>query len=127
MGSEFRIGGVVKMYQYRRERLCRLLQQRLGSSSAVESRMLFSTGRVASAEAEKSMVAGSGGSSGGFLSGLFGGSSRLTVPLTEPLPGVQVTHNEPPMTAPTTEMTTLSNGFKVASENTPVRVLVDCG
>ncbi|GMH37030.1 hypothetical protein BSKO_04903 [Bryopsis sp. KO-2023] len=57
------------------------------------------------------------GSSGGFLSSIFGGSSRLAVPMTEPLPGVV----EPPVVPvpsgpPKTEQTTLANGFRVASE-----------
>jgi hypothetical protein len=60
--------------------------------------------------------------SGGFLSRIFGGgSTRLSVPLTEPLPGVQEPAYEPPTSAPTTQVTSLPSGLKIASENTPVR------
>ncbi|KFM26109.1 putative mitochondrial-processing peptidase subunit alpha-1 [Auxenochlorella protothecoides] len=56
----------------------------------------------------------------GFLSGLFGGSNRVTTPLTDPLPGVQLPTPAPaPSSRPETHITTLSNGVKVASENTP--------
>ena len=58
----------------------------------------------------------------GFLSGLFGGSSRVDVPLTDPLPGVVLPEHAEITDMPKTEMTTLSNGLKIASENTPVRV-----
>ncbi len=58
----------------------------------------------------------------GFLSGLFGGSNRVTTPLTDPLPGVQLPTPAPaPSSRPETHITTRSNGVKVASENTPVR------
>ena len=59
----------------------------------------------------------------GLFSNLFGGgSSRVSTPLSDPLPGVAIPeHIAPPKDAPKTEMTTLSNGLKVASENTPVR------
>lgn len=57
----------------------------------------------------------------GFLASLFGSSDRIKVPLTDPLPGVVLPeHVAPAKDAPKTEMTTLSNGLKVASENTPV-------
>ncbi len=57
----------------------------------------------------------------GWLARIFGqGSNRLTVPLTEPLPGVQEPTYEPPASAPTTQLTTLPSGLKIASENTPV-------
>ena len=57
---------------------------------------------------------------GGFLSNLLGSSTRLDVPLTDPLPGMVIpNHVPPPSSQPKTEMTTLANGFKVASENTP--------
>ena len=60
--------------------------------------------------------------SGGFLSRIFGGgSSRISVPLTEPLPGVQEPAYEAPTSAPTTKVTSLPSGLKIASENTPVR------
>ncbi|KAL6770558.1 MPPA1 [Auxenochlorella protothecoides x Auxenochlorella symbiontica] len=56
----------------------------------------------------------------GFLSGLFGGSNRVTTPLTDPLPGVQLPTPAPaPSSRPETHITILSNGVKVASENTP--------
>ena len=58
----------------------------------------------------------------GLFSNIFGGSSnRVTTPLSDPLPGVVIPeHIEPPKDAPKTELTTLSNGVKVATENTPV-------
>lgn len=57
----------------------------------------------------------------GLLASLFGGSDRITTPLTDALPGVVLPEHVPaPKDAPKTEMTTLSNGFRVASENTPV-------
>ncbi|GAB4821951.1 hypothetical protein N2152v2_008997 [Parachlorella kessleri] len=56
----------------------------------------------------------------GFFAQLFGGGQRVNVPLTDALPGVQLIEPvAPPTTAPTTETTTLSNGLRVASENTP--------
>lgn len=59
----------------------------------------------------------------GLFAGLFGGTDRVKVPLTDALPGVELpAHIAPPGEAPKTEMTTLSNGIKVASENTPVSV-----
>jgi hypothetical protein len=60
----------------------------------------------------------------GLFSNLFGGASnRVTTPLSDPLPGVVIPeHIAPPKDAPKTEMTTLSNGLKVASENTSVRI-----
>lgn len=61
---------------------------------------------------------------GGFLSKLFGGGGkgRISTPLTEPLEGVNLPLAEPPLAQPPkTEVTTLGNGLKVASENTPVR------
>ncbi len=60
---------------------------------------------------------------GGFLSKLFGGGAkgRITTPLSEPLEGVNLPLADPPLTQqPTTEVTTLGNGLKVASEATPV-------
>lgn len=57
----------------------------------------------------------------GLFASLFGGTSRVTTPLSDPLPGVVLPeHAAPPKDAPKTEMTTLSNGFKIASENTSV-------
>ncbi|CAL8469178.1 g8719 [Coccomyxa elongata] len=58
-------------------------------------------------------------SSAGWLSKLFGGSSRLTVPMTDPLPGIELpAPTPPPAKAPTTETTTLPNGVTIASEQT---------
>jgi hypothetical protein len=60
----------------------------------------------------------------GLLAQLFGASDRVTVPLTDPLPGVQpVEALAPPAVAPTTETTTLGNGLRIASENTQVRAM----
>jgi len=57
----------------------------------------------------------------GLFASLFGGSDRIKTPLTDALPGVVLPEHVPASTdAPKTEMTTLSNGFKVATENTPV-------
>ena len=58
----------------------------------------------------------------GLFANIFGGSStRITTPLSDPLPGVALPeHIAPPAEAPKTQLTTLSNGLKVASENTPV-------
>jgi processing peptidase subunit alpha len=63
----------------------------------------------------------------GWLSGLFGGGgSRINVPLTDALPGLVLPeHQAPPTTAPKSELTTLSNGFMVSSENTPVGTQTD--
>jgi hypothetical protein len=58
--------------------------------------------------------------SGGFLSSLFG-SSRSTVPMTEPFPGVVLPEPQAIGSArPSTEQTTLPNGIRIASEATPV-------
>ena len=60
---------------------------------------------------------------GGWLQKLFGSPKRLSVPLTEPLPGVQ--HPSPatfPSSPPSTNTTKLSNGLVVAAEETPVSV-----
>ncbi len=62
--------------------------------------------------------------SAGWLSKLLGGSSRLTVPMTDPLPGVDLpAPSPPPAKAPTTETTTLPNGVTIASEQTLVRAI----
>lgn len=55
-----------------------------------------------------------------FLSKLFGGQpSRSLVPMTEQLSGVSSSFlDSPPSDAPKTELTTLGNGFKVATEAT---------
>lgn len=56
-----------------------------------------------------------------FLASLFGSGSRVDVPLTDALPGVAIPDAvPPPAQAPGTQLTKLSNGFTVASENTPV-------
>jgi processing peptidase subunit alpha len=87
--------------------------------------MMFHSQSIVAADGSPSMVPSKGqqsGSSSSFFGGLFGGSSggnRVSVPLTDPLPGVTVSHVEPSKDAPKTEMTTLSNGVKIASENTP--------
>ena len=63
----------------------------------------------------------------GLLSSLFGSgaSNRVTTPLTDPLPGVVLPEPiAPPVDAPKTELTTLANGLKVASENTVVGFIV---
>lgn len=61
--------------------------------------------------------------SGGFLSKLFGsGSSRVTTPLSEPLAGVSLPEYNAPASRPTTDVTVLPSGMKIASENTPVRI-----
>lgn len=57
-----------------------------------------------------------------FLASLFGSGSRVDVPLTDALPGVVLPDAIPaPQTAPTTQLTKLSNGMTIATENTPVR------
>ena len=61
----------------------------------------------------------------GFLASLFGGGKRVDVPLTDALPGVVIPEAvAPPKDAPVTQLTKLSNGFTVATENTPVRWLL---
>ena len=64
-------------------------------------------------------------SGGGFLSNLFGGGhARLQVPLTDPLPGVENPYlQNAPKEVPPTELSTLSNGIKVASEDTLVSAM----
>jgi hypothetical protein len=45
--------------------------------------------------------------------------------MTVPLPGVAIPEGSPvPSTRPETELTTLPNGVKIATEATPVRVLI---
>ena len=65
-------------------------------------------------------------SGGGFLSSLFGGGhARLQVPLTDPLPGVENPYlQNAPKEVPPTELSTLSNGIKVASEDTLVSAML---
>lgn len=57
----------------------------------------------------------------GFLSQLLGGSSRVSVPMTEALPGVVEPTPVVFDKAPVTQTTTLPNGVRIVSENTPVR------
>jgi hypothetical protein len=57
----------------------------------------------------------------GLFASIFGSTSRIDIPLTDPLPDVvHPEHVEPPKVAPKTQLTALSNGLKIASENTPV-------
>ena len=80
----------------------------------------FTTAAAAQASALPAITE-TASSAGGFLSKLFGGSSRLSIPLTDPLPGVELpTPAAVPSTPPSTETTALSNGFTIASEATPV-------
>lgn len=53
---------------------------------------------------------------GGILSKLFGGGSRLSIPLTDALDTVEIPSQAPPATKPTTQLSKLSNGVRVASE-----------
>lgn len=56
-----------------------------------------------------------------FLAKIFSSGSRVNTPLTDELPGVSIPAPIPaPATAPTTKLTKLSNGFTIATENTPV-------
>lgn len=70
----------------------------------------------------------SAGSLGNWLSSVFGGDGTpkgCGIPITEPLPGfVEPTPAYTPAEPPSTELTTLPNGFRVASENSWVRDLV---
>jgi len=57
----------------------------------------------------------------GFLASIFGGGDRVMVPLSEPLPNIELPkHVDASVQAPKTNITTLSNGFRVASEDTLV-------
>jgi hypothetical protein len=79
-----------------------------------------STGAAAAASALPALTE-TASSSGGWLSKLFGGSKRITVPLTDPLPGVEIpAAAQPPAKAPETETKKLANGATIASEATPV-------
>lgn len=61
----------------------------------------------------------------GLLAQLFGGGNRVQVPLTDPLPGVEIVETVAlPTSPPKTETTTLANGCRIASENTPVRLSI---
>ena len=85
------------------------------------------TGRAlsTSAIAQQLPAVAAAPASKGLFAGLLGGSSaRVTTPLTDPLPGLTLPEQAtPPTDAPQTELTTLANGFKVASENTVVSSL----
>lgn len=56
---------------------------------------------------------------GGFLSGIFGGGSRIDVPLSERLPAVtEPPKTSPPATKPGVQTSSLSSGVRVASLDT---------
>ena len=57
----------------------------------------------------------------GIWASIFGTTPKAMPPMTDPLPGVALPE-EPvyPANAPVTEVTTLPNGVKISSENTPV-------
>jgi len=70
----------------------------------------------------------------GFVASLFGGGiPRIAVPLTQQLPGVQAVRSVPVADKPiATEITTLSNGVKIATEAThsttaSIGLYVECG
>ena len=71
-------------------------------------------------------------STGGGFS-LFGGSTRISVPLTQALPDVSAVAAVPASSAPlATEITTMSNGVKIATEAThsttaSIGLYVECG
>ena len=80
----------------------------------------FNTAAAAQASALPALSEGAS-TAGGWLSRIFGGSSRVSIPLTDPLPGVELpTPAAVPSTPPSTETTALSNGVTIASEATPV-------
>ena len=91
---------------------------------ATQLRASFSSSTTAGA-GNLALVGDAQQQSGGFLSRLFGTPQRITTPLTEPLPGLDY---PPPATQatspPDTQVTTLPNGLKVASEATPVSLTV---
>ena len=73
-------------------------------------------------------------SSPGLLASLFGGTvPRIAVPLTQALPGVPTVASVPVPAAPVkTEITTMSNGVKIATEAThsttaSIGLYVECG
>lgn len=111
---------------YRARHCCYWQSEDTMRKSAVQSALALGQRCVStSATVQQAVPAvASSTQSKGWLSGLFGGSDRVTVPLTDPLPGIELPeHAAAPTTAPKTELTTLANGFKVATENTPVRGL----
>jgi len=80
-------------------------------------------------------VAKTSSGGGGILQGILGGASRITVPLTQALPDIEVptvaTVPAPPSPA-STEITTMSNGVKIATEATysttaSIGLYVECG
>ena len=94
-----------------------MLRQGQASALRVAARAFGS-----SSAAEQQLTTAGARPSKGFLASLFWGGSRVTVPLTDALPGVEIPeHGPPPAEAPKTDMTTLANGFRIASEATPVR------
>ena len=62
----------------------------------------------------------------GLLASLFSSGERVTVPLTDPLPGVEIPASAVSSAPAKTELTTLANGFKVATEDTPVGAHMHC-
>ncbi|KAK9844905.1 hypothetical protein WJX74_008454 [Apatococcus lobatus] len=86
---------------------------------AVQLRASFSSSVTAGA-GNLALVGDAQQQSGGFLSRLFGAPQRITTPLTEPLPGLDYpSPATQPTSPPETQITTLPNGLKVASEATP--------
>ncbi|XP_074588352.1 mitochondrial-processing peptidase subunit alpha-like isoform X2 [Curcuma longa] len=91
-----------------------------------DSARIFGTVRYASSSIAQR-------SSGGFLSWLTGGKSSQLPPLDFPLPGVTVPPPLPDFVEPgKTQITTLPNGAKIASETSPspiasIGLYVDCG
>ena len=59
---------------------------------------------------------------GGFLAKLFGGGSRLSIPLTDALDTVNIPSQDPPATKPTTQLSKLSNGVRIVSEAVVVSI-----
>ncbi len=60
----------------------------------------------------------------GWLGQGSGRPSRIVTPLSQPLPGVEPERPSPrPLQPPPTEVTVLSNGVRVISEASPVRLL----
>ena len=80
----------------------------------------FTTAAAAQASALPAISEGAS-TAGGWLSKIFGGSSRISTPLTDPLPGVELPSPAAVLSGPpSTETTSLSNGVTIASEATPV-------
>lgn len=84
----------------------------------------FSSGAIASAAVPA--LSDTASSSGGWFSRLFGGGSkRIAVPMSEPLPGVTMFEKEdgyPSFDTLETTMSKLPNGLTFAAEPTPVRL-----